>query len=670
MSENFLQLLNMSITAGWIVLAVLLVRLIFPKLPKYIRCLLWSVVGIRLVMPVSVESIFSLIPSAQTISPDIITQNSFDINTGFTRIDTPLNDYLGDHYYEGVTIPTNTGLNLMQILSVIWLAGVAAMLVYATINYMNLRRKVKISLPYAEHAYLCDNISTPFILGIFKPRIYLPSHLTQTQITHILAHENAHLARKDHLFKPLGFLLLSVYWFNPILWFAYILFCRDIELACDEKVVQNMSIEDKKAYSTTLLACSIKQHRLISVCPLAFGEIGVKVRVKSILNYKKPAFWVIITAVVLCIIMTVCFLTNPVDSKKVKTDITGKKWFITTVQKQDTGEIIACDADYLTQHKNASMADLTLTADADTLTIYDNLNQKKYAFGYHLDEKNKLSTLYQLTSKQTKKTGIANFSTTTYADGKSEYTLLLTLENYTLNFTEKPSVIYNPKTDMLTYECYQPDSLYAPVRPALYLSLTDNRFKFVYSETDRIEGIYQRKDGKLILTTIDGQDSYQFEIIENAIKRENSIFRYDCLKFDAEHSSQVPKCTVNDVTYRPLKGQLEFYGTMSIIEDMENFKNLQIGEEEADIDGDGIKEQCTFRIANTTKPFSFVFIAAQNGKIKYENTFESKVCVAFKLVETKKGCQLHLLDHKNSKAHTIYDISIKDGNIALTEVKS
>ena len=166
------------------------------------------------------------------------------------------------------------------------------------------------SLCMRGNIYLCDAISSPFILGIVKPRIYLPSTLNEVQRRNVLAHERAHLARRDHLWKPLGFALLAVYWFDPMLWLAYVLFCRDIELACDERVIRNMDKEAVTAYSTVLLACSMP--RMVSLsCPLAFGELGVKERVKNMLHYKKPAFRIVAASIAVCIVVAVCFLTDP-----------------------------------------------------------------------------------------------------------------------------------------------------------------------------------------------------------------------------------------------------------------------------------------------------------------------------------------------------------------------
>lgn len=317
MANIFMDLFNMSITASYLVLAVVVARFLLRKAPKWINCLLWALVGIRLICPFSFESSLSLIPSSQTISVNnSSTGRPFTVQSGVPVVDSNVNDFLGDKYYEGVTVPTNTFADVTTVLSVIWLVGLICMLIYGLASYLRLRKRVGVSLLFKDNIYYCDNIDTPFILGFFKPKIYVPSGISEEQTGYITLHEKSHLKRKDHLWKPLGFILLSVYWFNPVMWVAYILLCRDIESACDEKVIKNMSGSEKKGYSETLVSCSV-QRRMVMACPLAFGEVGIKQRIKSVLNYKKPAFWVIILAFVLFTVVAVCFLTNPDDSHSI-----------------------------------------------------------------------------------------------------------------------------------------------------------------------------------------------------------------------------------------------------------------------------------------------------------------------------------------------------------------
>ena len=311
MAAVFLKLLNLSISASWLVLAVLVLRLVSKRSPKWMNVLLWGIVALRLVLPFSVESALSLIPSAETVSPAVV---QFDpaptITSGVSIIDNAVNPSLSEHFSAVPTASVNPLYVWTEIAGWVWLIGLGAMLLYALVSYLRLRRRVSVSLPVQDHIYLCDAISSPFILGVVKPHIYLPSGLDEVQRQNVLSHERAHLARRDHWWKPLGFALLAVYWFNPVLWLAYALLCRDIELACDERVIRTMDESAVKTYSTVLLACSMPRKAVIT-CPLAFGEVGVKERVRNALHYKKPAFWVVAASVTVCIVVAVCFLTNP-----------------------------------------------------------------------------------------------------------------------------------------------------------------------------------------------------------------------------------------------------------------------------------------------------------------------------------------------------------------------
>lgn len=311
MSGIFLKLLNLSISASWLVLAVLALRLVLRRAPKWVNVLLWGMVALRLMLPFSIESALSLIPSAETVSPEVVR---FDpaptITSGVELIDNAVNPSLSESFAAAPLASVNPLYVWTYLAGWVWLIGLAAMLLYALVSYLRLRRRVSASIPLRENIYVCDEVPSPFILGIVRPRIYLPSALDEAQRGSVLSHERAHLARRDHWWKPLGFALLAVYWFNPLLWLAYTLLCRDIELACDERVLRGMDAGQVKAYSSALLACSVPR-RMIAACPLAFGEVGVGARVKNALRYKKPAFWVVAASVIVCVIVAVCFLTNP-----------------------------------------------------------------------------------------------------------------------------------------------------------------------------------------------------------------------------------------------------------------------------------------------------------------------------------------------------------------------
>ena len=310
MNMLFLKIINMSIAASWLVLAVLVLRQVIKKAPKWANVLLWGIVAVRLICLFSIESPVSLIPSAQTLPEKVITGPSFDVNTGIPPVDTMVNDYLGDRYFEGVTVPADNGADTMTILAIVWIAGILILTAYTLISYIRIQRQTETAVLYNENIYQSENVSSPFVLGIFRPRIYLPFNIDEQTFRHVVAHEQAHIRCRDHWWKPLGFLLLTMHWFNPLMWKAYMLFCRDIELACDEKVIRELDNQQRADYSQALVSCSINRP-MISACPLAFGEVSVKDRVKSVMNYRKPKFWIVITAVVLCMAAAVCFLTDP-----------------------------------------------------------------------------------------------------------------------------------------------------------------------------------------------------------------------------------------------------------------------------------------------------------------------------------------------------------------------
>ena len=310
MSEAFLKIVNMSISAGWLVLAVLALRLLLKKAPKWVNVLLWGIVAIRLICPFSIESALSLIPSAETISPNIMMDRTPEISTGIQSLDRVVNPVISTSFAPEPIASANPLQILIPVAANLWLLGVMIMLAYTGISYLILRGKLRMAVILRDNIFQCETVRSPFVLGILRPRIYLPYTMEERDLCHVVAHEQAHIRRKDHWWKPLGFLLLTVHWFNPLMWAAYILLCRDIELACDEKVIAELNNEQRADYTQALVACSVGR-RMIAACPLAFGEVGVKKRVKNVLDYRKPGFWIIMIAVVICIILAVCFLTDP-----------------------------------------------------------------------------------------------------------------------------------------------------------------------------------------------------------------------------------------------------------------------------------------------------------------------------------------------------------------------
>ncbi|MBO7514240.1 MAG: M56 family metallopeptidase, partial [Lachnospiraceae bacterium] len=342
MNTLFIRLLNLSIAATWIILAVILIRALTKKAPKWFPCLLWVLVGIRLLCPVTIQSPLSLVPSDEAIPENITEMEDPRINTGIPFINKALNPApekaneeneetvsSGNQHVEAnpqVILPEadtasasseSSKMTLEQkitIASYVWIGGLLLMLGYALVSYVRLRRSLTACISVKDGVLACDEVKSPFILGVFRPKIYVPSSISEDALKHVIAHENSHIKRHDHWWKPLGFLILSVYWFHPLCWISYILLCRDIEMACDEKVIRMMKKEEAASYSQTLLDLSFRK-TAIAACPVAFGEVGVKQRVKNVLNYKKHGFWVIVGLIIISVAVSVLFLTKPVKKK-------------------------------------------------------------------------------------------------------------------------------------------------------------------------------------------------------------------------------------------------------------------------------------------------------------------------------------------------------------------
>ena len=310
MDDVFLKLVNLSISASWLILAVLVLRVVLKKAPKWVMPLLWGVVALRLVCLFSIESALSLIPSAETIPSEIVTETREPVLYEQATLDIVTNPTLPSAAEVPVGVSRQQAQVDFNIYSVLWLAGMAALLVHALVSAGKLKKKLATAILLRDNIYESEFVDSPFVFGVVQPNIYLPMHMDEGTAAYVIAHEHAHLARRDHWWKVLGYLVLALHWFNPLVWVAYILFCRDIELACDEKVVRGLDGAARADYSQALLSCAAPK-RAVAACPLAFGEGNIKTRVKSALHYRKPAFWVAAAAVLAVVIVAVCFLTNP-----------------------------------------------------------------------------------------------------------------------------------------------------------------------------------------------------------------------------------------------------------------------------------------------------------------------------------------------------------------------
>ncbi len=310
MTAVFLDVVNRGISASWLILAVLLLRLVLKKAPKWVNVLLWGIVALRLICPVSIESSLSLVPSAQTIGPEIMMDWTPEIDTGVPALNEAVNPVILDSFAPHPAASANPLQIYIPVCAALWLVGMAGLLGYTVVSYWLLRRRLATAVRLRYNIFQSEAVTTPFVLGIFKPRVYLPYSMSKQEIIYVVAHEKAHIRRRDHWWKPLGFLLVAIHWFNPLLWLAYKLFCRDIELACDERVIDTMNQDQRADYAQALLSCS-SSRRVGAACPLAFGEVGVKSRIRSVLDYRKPSFWMLAVALILCAVVCICFLTDP-----------------------------------------------------------------------------------------------------------------------------------------------------------------------------------------------------------------------------------------------------------------------------------------------------------------------------------------------------------------------
>lgn len=373
MTDVFLKILNMSITASWLLLAVFLVRLLLKKAPKWVSGVFWAMAALRLIIPFSLPSDFSLIPSTETIPADIALMPRPAISSGLELVNQAVNPLVADSFTPDPATSANPLQIVLPIAALIWLTGIAVLLLYALVSFLRLKKTVAASLPLGTSAgrvMACDDLPSPFILGLFRPVIYVPSSMSSESLAYVLAHENAHLKRHDHWWKPLGYLLLTVYWFNPLVWIAYILFCKDIELACDEKVIRDYDKEQIAAYSETLLHCSAP-HRRIAACPLAFGEVGTKERVKDVLRYKKPAFWIIGIALAVGLITSVLFLTDPFSARHLDERL-AVSMDMAIANRAHTDHFLAIDYDVL-----------KVSRSADQTTVYAWVLWEEYGFDGH-----------------------------------------------------------------------------------------------------------------------------------------------------------------------------------------------------------------------------------------------------------------------------------------------
>lgn len=670
MSEFFLSVINMSISAGWIILAVLALRLLLKKAPKWITVLLWGIVGLRIVCPFSIESVLSLIPSAQTVSPDIMLDRTPTVNTGVPMINNALNPVLVGSLAPDPMASANPLQILVPVASNLWILGIIAMLIYTAVSYFKVKKRIGTAVLLRENIYQSERVASPFVLGLIKPKIYLPFNMTEQDITHVIAHEKAHIRRGDHLWKPLGFLLLSLHWFNPLMWVAYVILCRDIELACDEKVIKELDCEQKADYSQALLSCSVSR-RSIAACPLAFGEVAVKSRIKSVLNYKKPAFWVIVAAVVLSVAAAVCFLTNPATTTL--GEIEGTEL---TESILDTTRIWAV-------RENGESYDFIGAVPHDLLRDLANIRISKREVSKNRENRKAAHSLV-LHPRQTvldptssAMLGIyINFDEdfkTVFLDGDAEPTLSYKVkdpkaakavyESILACKTEEPSGNIDSSIEAITDK--KIDSLKKKYPEYFACETSKGLEVYVWQMAHNlfncgvlpgVNRVYQGNE--LWKLAQNPTNLYEMRIIIAYYLSIGAVTRDEVsvIGIQMPHSSYAYTL---DETYKRRVKEL-FWEDFPIIQNPKY--TGYIAASTFDIDGDGRDEQCTLGYGPTSGLYTFTFTATENGEPEYFNIFTTGYMeLSFEKLDSGET----VLVGKNGNDVTYLHISVKNGNIVL-----
>lgn len=498
MSRFFLEILNLSINASYIILAIILVRAVFKKMPRRFVVIMWCLVAIRLLCPFSFESELSLVPSSQTVSPDIMMSDKPSIDSGISIVDKVVNPILSERHETNIASSEPPLQLFLTIASIIWVAGVITLLLYGVISYVHLKKRIADSVLYKDNILFSEKISSPFILGIIKPKIYLPYGLNETTMDYVISHEITHLKRYDYLTKILGFILLAIHWFNPLVWISYILLCRDIELACDENVIKDMNIETKEKYAEALLECSIKKHKF-AVSPLAFGEVGVKERVSNIMKYKKPALEIIIVTVIVCVIVAVCLLTNPSENTSSDSATTSGT---ETSASEDIAENDTTTPDEPTTDEPTTTEEPSEVVEQETLYAYNDELVTNTFGELTLEDYETLKAAFEENGR--------DFNNYIKIYGTAE-----------------------PQNTISSYVYYDEENFMDVAELYLY---KDNVFGFNYKSDSSYwpHGFYTMDDSTLTLTAEDNIHVYVFNIIDE-----------DTLVFDPSKSSDIPNDSLN-----------------------------------------------------------------------------------------------------------------------------
>ena len=667
MSELFLKIVNMSISASWVVIAVLTLRFCLKKAPKWVNVLLWGIVAARMVFPFSIESVLSLIPSAETISPTIMMEQSPSVQTGVPALNHVINPVISSSFTPAPGASANPLQIWIPVLTGIWLFGIAALFLYSAVSYWRLRRKVCEAVILRGNIYQSEKVCSPFVLGIIKPKIYLPYHMDSREMSHVIAHEQTHIRRKDHWWKPLGFLLLTIHWFNPLMWLSYILLCRDIELACDEKVIREMDNEQRADYTQALVACSVNR-RVIAACPLAFGEVGVKARVKSVMNYKKPAFWIVLASVILCAVIAVCFLTDPVEFQfdAAATPVVSAKYF--DARNADDPVTIEMTPAQISE-LNSRLAGVKSCKRSDKYAgltpgyqISAQLQDGSYIriSGYHLSD-NTMVDIEQSGKRYT-------VSDKDFQD----YLSRVCAGEDVAPAQDPPSTAALPPADLSASEkiaalldaiCTSPaqsssPSDYVAAHDAEYQKLIDyGAYTLLYCYKEFLKGGQSDLRGWIMalacqsIADVWGETP---EPLENAVLTGQDWF-------DGFFSYAF----VLEKNHTPEEMAKDYPCSLLLLQCAPGFYDSLI----FDVDGDGIQEICVLAYGRTSGLFTFIFRAMELGTntLKYDTALQTE-WYDLSFVRGEDGVvRVQGIDQKDPPQTHLFDIAAADGAIVLTE---
>ena len=656
MSEFFLKIVNMSISASWVVVAVLALRFCLKKAPKWVNVLLWGIVAVRMVFPFSIESVLSLIPSAETISPTIMMEQTPSVQTGVPALNHVINPVISGSFTPVPGASANPLQIWIPVLTGIWLFGIAALFLYSAVSYWRLRRKVCEAVILRGNLYQSEKVCSPFVLGIIKPKIYLPYHMDSRKMDHVIAHEQTHIRRKDHWWKPLGFLLLTIHWFNPLMWFSYVLLCRDIELACDEKVIREMGNEQRADYTQALVACSVNR-RLIAACPLAFGEIGVKERVKSVMNYKKPAFWIVLASVIVCAVIAVCFLTNPIGFQfdvSANTIVSANHFDMRNADDPVAIEMTPAQISELNSRlagvKNCKRSDKYVGL-TPGYQISAQMQDGSYIriSGYSLSD----NTMVDI-EQNGKRYAVSDREFQEYLSricAGGDVSAAFDLQPLRAQYPEYFDLDASTGLDVYVWQM-SPDSYYFGLLP--------------HTASPRDSTAQE-------LLALRGASSEQMWYILAAYALDPDDIHV--IPWQNPISSYIPECWIVTENGESLEEkQAQYIETVSTMlfgegdtllhDDYPIYDSIVF-----DVDGDGIDEVCVLGFGRTSGLFTFTFRAAEIGAdtLKYDTFFCTEWYDLSFIREDDGVVRVQGVDHKDPPQTHLFDIAIVDGSIQLTE---